>query len=154
MEKMTDSLKVIAGDRMKNLLARMTSNRFKGALTGAAIARGARSRAGGPRDLPAVRRLRRRAARRHPDRVRPMAPRGRARRRPIRRRRHRRRRNLQGGALRERYEGLKGSDQLCSQVIINRGRAKLGHDHPLEVVGRELRGMMPFIDSVSIKPGD
>ena len=34
MEKMTDSLKVIAGDRMKNLLARMTSNRFKGVLDG------------------------------------------------------------------------------------------------------------------------
>ena len=37
MEKMTASLKVIAGDRMKNLLARMTSNRFKGVLAGAAI---------------------------------------------------------------------------------------------------------------------
>lgn len=37
MEKMTDALKVLAGDRMKNLLARMTSNRFKGVLTGAAI---------------------------------------------------------------------------------------------------------------------
>ena len=37
MEKMTDSLKVIAGDRMKSLLSRMTSNRFKGVLTGAVI---------------------------------------------------------------------------------------------------------------------
>lgn len=31
---------------------------------------------------------------------------------------------------------------------------KKDHDHPLEVVGRELRSMMPFIDSVSVKPGD
>jgi len=31
---------------------------------------------------------------------------------------------------------------------------KKDYDHPLEVVGRELRGMMPFIESVSIKPGD
>lgn len=31
---------------------------------------------------------------------------------------------------------------------------KKDHDHPLEVVGRELRDMMPFIDSVTIKPGD
>jgi ketol-acid reductoisomerase len=31
---------------------------------------------------------------------------------------------------------------------------KKDHDHPLEVVGRELRGMMPFIESVSIKAGD
>ncbi len=37
MEKMTDSLKLIAGERMKDLLGRMTSNRFKGVLTGAAI---------------------------------------------------------------------------------------------------------------------
>ena len=37
MEKMTDALKMIAGDRLKSLLARMTSNRFKGVLTGAAI---------------------------------------------------------------------------------------------------------------------
>jgi phosphate:Na+ symporter len=37
MEKLTDSLKLIAGDRMKKLLARMTSNRFKGVLTGATI---------------------------------------------------------------------------------------------------------------------
>lgn len=28
------------------------------------------------------------------------------------------------------------------------------HDHPIEVVGRELRGMMPFIDSIDIKPGE
>lgn len=31
---------------------------------------------------------------------------------------------------------------------------KKDHDHPIEVVGRELRSMMPFIDSVSVKPGD
>ncbi len=31
---------------------------------------------------------------------------------------------------------------------------KKDYDHPLEVVGRELRSMMPFIDSVSVKPGD
>ena len=37
MEKMTNSLKLIAGDGMKDLLSRMTSNRFKGVLTGAAI---------------------------------------------------------------------------------------------------------------------
>ncbi len=37
MDKMTDSLKMLAGDRMKNLLARMTSNRFKGVATGATI---------------------------------------------------------------------------------------------------------------------
>ena len=37
MEKMTGSLKLIAGERMKTLLARMTSNRFKAVLTGAAI---------------------------------------------------------------------------------------------------------------------
>ena len=37
MEKMTDSLKLLAGDGMKGLLARMTSNRFKGVLTGATI---------------------------------------------------------------------------------------------------------------------
>ena len=37
MEKMTDALKLIAGDRMKALLARMTSNRFKAVLTGATL---------------------------------------------------------------------------------------------------------------------
>ena len=31
---------------------------------------------------------------------------------------------------------------------------KKDHDHPIEVVGRKLRSMMPFIDSVDIKPGD
>lgn len=31
---------------------------------------------------------------------------------------------------------------------------KKDQDHPIEVVGRKLRGMMPFIDSVTIKPGD
>jgi ketol-acid reductoisomerase len=35
----------------------------------------------------------------------------------------------------------------------NQQRVK-DHDHPIEVVGRELRGMMPFIDSVDIKPGE
>ena len=37
MEMMTDSLKLLAGNRLKDLLARMTSNRFKGVLTGATI---------------------------------------------------------------------------------------------------------------------
>lgn len=37
MEKMTSALKVLAGERMKGLLARMTSNRFKGLLTGAVV---------------------------------------------------------------------------------------------------------------------
>jgi len=37
MEKLTDALKLIAGDRLKTLLARMTSNRFKAVLTGATI---------------------------------------------------------------------------------------------------------------------
>ena len=37
MDKLTSSLKLIAGDRMKNLLARMTSNRFKGVVAGALI---------------------------------------------------------------------------------------------------------------------
>ena len=37
MEKMTDALKLIAGDRLKALLARMTSNRFKAVLTGATL---------------------------------------------------------------------------------------------------------------------
>ncbi len=37
MEKLTDSLKVLAGDRLKSLLARMTSNRLKGVLSGAFI---------------------------------------------------------------------------------------------------------------------
>lgn len=31
---------------------------------------------------------------------------------------------------------------------------KKDQNHPLEVVGRKLRAMMPFIDSVTIKPGD
>lgn len=31
---------------------------------------------------------------------------------------------------------------------------KKDYDHPLEVVGRELRSMMPFIEPVLIKPGD
>lgn len=37
MEKMTETLKLISGERMKGLLARMTSNRFKGVFTGAFI---------------------------------------------------------------------------------------------------------------------
>lgn len=37
MEKMTASLKLLAGDGMKNLLQRMTSNRFKSVITGAAV---------------------------------------------------------------------------------------------------------------------
>ena len=37
MEKMTAALKVLAGERMKSMLARMTSNRFKAVLTGAAV---------------------------------------------------------------------------------------------------------------------
>ena len=28
------------------------------------------------------------------------------------------------------------------------------HDHLIERVGRELRGMMPFIDPVEVKPGE
>lgn len=35
MEQMTNALKTVAGRRMKNLLARMTSNRIMGAITGA-----------------------------------------------------------------------------------------------------------------------
>ncbi|MBT8383664.1 MAG: Na/Pi cotransporter family protein [Ignavibacteriaceae bacterium] len=35
MEQMTDALTTVAGSKMKNLLARMTSNRVKGAITGA-----------------------------------------------------------------------------------------------------------------------
>jgi ketol-acid reductoisomerase len=31
---------------------------------------------------------------------------------------------------------------------------KLDHDHPLEVVGRKLRSMMPFIEAVLVKPGE
>ena len=37
MEHMTDALKVVAGSRMKNLLARLTTNRFKGVLAGALV---------------------------------------------------------------------------------------------------------------------
>ena len=37
MEQMTDALKIVAGDRMKNLLARLTTNRFKGAFAGAFV---------------------------------------------------------------------------------------------------------------------
>ena len=35
MEQMTDALKIAAGDRMKNLLARLTTNRFKAVFAGA-----------------------------------------------------------------------------------------------------------------------
>lgn len=37
MEQMSDSLKAVAGDRMKNILARLTANRFMGAVTGAFV---------------------------------------------------------------------------------------------------------------------
>ena len=37
MEKMTDALKVVAGSGMKNLLARITTNRFKAAFAGAVV---------------------------------------------------------------------------------------------------------------------
>lgn len=37
MEQMTDALKVVAGNRMKNLLARLTTNRFKGVFVGTVV---------------------------------------------------------------------------------------------------------------------
>jgi phosphate:Na+ symporter len=37
MDQMSDSLKAVAGDRMKMILAKLTSNRFTGAATGAAV---------------------------------------------------------------------------------------------------------------------
>ena len=37
MEQMADSLKAVAGERMKNILAKLTSNRFMGAATGAFV---------------------------------------------------------------------------------------------------------------------
>jgi phosphate:Na+ symporter len=37
MEQMSTSLKAVAGDRMKNILARLTTNRFMGAVTGAFV---------------------------------------------------------------------------------------------------------------------
>ena len=37
MEQMTDALKVVAGTWMKNLLARLTTNRFKAAFAGAFV---------------------------------------------------------------------------------------------------------------------
>ncbi len=37
MEQMSDSLKAVAGDRMKDILAKLTSNRFMGAITGAFV---------------------------------------------------------------------------------------------------------------------
>ena len=37
MEQMTDALKMVAGEGMKNLLARLTTNRFKAALAGAFV---------------------------------------------------------------------------------------------------------------------
>ncbi len=37
MDQMADALKVVAGDRMKNILARLTTNRFMGAFTGALV---------------------------------------------------------------------------------------------------------------------
>jgi phosphate:Na+ symporter len=37
MEQMADALKAVAGDRMKSILARLTTNRFMGAITGAFV---------------------------------------------------------------------------------------------------------------------
>ncbi|MBT3203970.1 MAG: Na/Pi cotransporter family protein [Gammaproteobacteria bacterium] len=37
MEQMSDSLKAVAGDRMKDILAKLTANRFMGAITGAFV---------------------------------------------------------------------------------------------------------------------
>ena len=37
MDQMADALKAVAGDRMKNILARLTTNRFMGAATGALV---------------------------------------------------------------------------------------------------------------------
>ncbi len=37
MEQMSDALKAVAGDRMKSILAKLTSNRFMGAITGAFV---------------------------------------------------------------------------------------------------------------------
>jgi phosphate:Na+ symporter len=37
MDQMADSLKAVAGERMKDILARLTTNRFMGALTGAFV---------------------------------------------------------------------------------------------------------------------
>jgi phosphate:Na+ symporter len=37
MDQMADALKAVAGDRMKNILARLTTNRFTGAVTGALV---------------------------------------------------------------------------------------------------------------------
>ena len=37
MEQMADALKAVAGERMKLVLAKLTTNRFMGALTGAFV---------------------------------------------------------------------------------------------------------------------
>jgi phosphate:Na+ symporter len=37
IDQLTDSLKAVAGDRMKTILARLTSTRISGALTGAFV---------------------------------------------------------------------------------------------------------------------
>ncbi len=37
MEQMSDALKAVAGERMKNILAKLTTNRFMGAITGAFV---------------------------------------------------------------------------------------------------------------------
>ena len=37
IEQMTESLKVVAGERMRSVLGRLTSNRYMGALTGAFV---------------------------------------------------------------------------------------------------------------------
>ena len=37
MDQMTSTLKILAGDRMKALLAKLTTNRLKGVVTGALV---------------------------------------------------------------------------------------------------------------------
>lgn len=37
MDRLTDALKLVAGDRMRSILSRLTTNRFAGAATGAAV---------------------------------------------------------------------------------------------------------------------
>ena len=37
MDRLTHALKVVAGDRMKQILAKLTTNRFLGAITGAVV---------------------------------------------------------------------------------------------------------------------
>ena len=40
MEQMADALKAVAGERMKGILAKLTTNRFMGAITGAFVTAG------------------------------------------------------------------------------------------------------------------